>query len=218
MAFSGIIPQQQYELIRDRIGVILFSEFANQYNLSGGTTPNPKFYCERIIQFDHTEAPAVNVTLQRGDYTNRDRHQVDGTYMFTIDVYTAAHATSNQRGDYRGAVEMHRILGMIRAIFESPEYRELQFQRPSICHTEIKAISVPEPPNNNESVFEANGRIEFEVRVPETLELQEGLPLMLSNTTVRLYNTDEGYLWGAESQPPPNKFVDEIELKYFIAE
>jgi hypothetical protein len=76
MALNGVIAPQKYELIRDRIGAILFAEFANQFTLSGGTTPNPAFYCERIIQFDHTEAPAVNVTLQRADYDNRDRHQV----------------------------------------------------------------------------------------------------------------------------------------------
>lgn len=218
MALNGVIAPQKYELIRDRIGAILFAEFANQYTLSSGTTPNPTFYCERIVQFDHTEAPSVNVTLQRADYDNRDRHQVNGIYLFTIDVYTAAHATNNVRGDYRGAVEMHRILGMIRAIFESPEYRELLYGFGNLCRTAIKSISIPDAPNNNESVFEATGRIEYEVTVHETVELQEGVPLELATTIVRLYNTDKGYLWGAESAPPPNRFIDEIAINYFIAE
>lgn len=218
MALNGVIPQQKYELIRDRIGAILFAEFANQYTLSSGTTPNPAFYCERIIQFDHTEAPAVNVTLQRADYQNMDRHQVDGVYLFTIDVYTAAHATNSVRGDYRGAVEMHRILGMIRAILQSPDYKELLYGFGVLSSTNIKSISIPDAPNNIESVFEATGRIEYEVRVPETVELQEGVPLELATTIVKLYNTDKGYLWGAESAPPPNRFIDEIAINYFIAE
>jgi hypothetical protein len=218
MPISGVIPQQAFEQIRDRIGLILATEFASQFALSSGTTPNPTVYTERFIQFDLTEAPAVNVSLQRGDYSLKDPTQVDGTYVFNIEAYATAKATGTVRGDYTSTKSWQRILGMVRAILENPLYSNLGFSTPYLAHTEVGSIQALQPANNNDAVFEAQGMLQFTVRVPEDTILETANDLLFSGTIVRLYNTDIGYYWGDGSAQLATRFVEELTADYFILE
>ncbi len=218
MPISGVIPQQAFEQIRDRIGLILATEFASQYALSGGATPNPTVYTERFIQFDLTEAPALNIRLIRGDYALKDPTQTDGTYVFNIEAYTTSKTTGSVRGDFKSTASWQRILGMARSILENPLYSNLGFTTPYLENTNVGSIEALQPANNNDAVFEAQGMITFTVRVPEDTELQTSNDLLFSGTIVRLYDTDIGYYWGDGSAQLQTRFVEELSADFFILE
>ena len=61
---SGIIPPQQFEIIRNKIGLILFEEIGNQFVLTADEKINAKIFVERFIPFDKTDFPCINVLLK----------------------------------------------------------------------------------------------------------------------------------------------------------
>ena len=57
----NIIPVQNFELIRDRIALILATEVNNQFVLSGNEDINCDVWLERSTPFDKIENPTINV-------------------------------------------------------------------------------------------------------------------------------------------------------------
>ena len=90
------IPPRAFEIIRDRIARILADEIPSQATLK--SDPDlaliNEIFVERFVPFDHTEVPAVNVSLSNGDYDNFTQIDQTGTYIFNVDVY----ANSNTIG------------------------------------------------------------------------------------------------------------------------
>jgi hypothetical protein len=210
MALLGsIIPQQQFEIIRERIGAILADELSNQSTLSGGTYANLAVYIERFIPFDKTEFPAINVALNRGDYDNKDVTATDGTYTFYIDVYASAKSSEDYGGDYAAMAGLQQLLGMCRAILENPVYRTLGFAPPSISRVTVRSIQVGDP-NNHDATSSVMARVELGVRVAEAVELIDTIVFKENYTTVKLGLTDKGYLWAAV--PRDVLFVDDNDF------
>lgn len=58
---NTIIPVQNFELIRDRIALILATEINNQFVLSGNEDINCYVWLERSTPFDKIENPIINV-------------------------------------------------------------------------------------------------------------------------------------------------------------
>lgn len=193
---NGIIPQQNFELVRDRIAAILADEFANQFTL----TSNPDFdfdvWVERIIPFDKEELPAINVSLATGVYANQTVKQTEGTYTYFIDCFTKAKTTEDDDGDVVATTKLHRIMGMCRAILENPGYKTLGFTAPYLSNRRIERIDIADP-GKQDAINIRMGRLAFSVRVIETTELIEASLLASSFTTVQLHSTEKGYFYAA---------------------
>lgn len=192
---TQIIPQQNFELIRDRIGVILKDEITEQVNLSGNQDINAAVFSEKFTPFDKTDFPCINVLLSRGSYDPITPQSDTGDYTFFIDAYTSAKSTNLVGGDAEASFRLQRILGVCRSILRSPFYGTLLFPTPLIGHTSVSDIQIMEPNNNQDATSAIWGRLVFRVKCTETTELQTALELDSFKTQVKLNLTDKGYLY-----------------------
>lgn len=198
---DGIIPEQKYELIRDRIAQILAAELGNQGDLH---SPQEQFvkevYLERFTSFDISDFPYINVSLANMEYDNKDQRQADGLNKFYIVAYTAQKTEGSTSGDTRATIKLHRLLGLCRSILSNPIHRTLGFTAAevNIKTTYVSSITIPKVDENGDMVNAIMGFIEFFVKAPEDVVLKEGVVVGESYTTVKLYNTEKGYYYKYE--------------------
>ena len=139
---SLIDKQDNNEIIRDKIAVILATEEANQRALAtaGGKDPNNwKFdiYIERSNPWallthsedgDQSDTPLVNVLFDNDVFDNRnstqtERQRVKGTFF--IDCYAHKAKTKNIAGDEATSKESDRIARLVRNIIMAAPYYQL---------------------------------------------------------------------------------------------
>jgi hypothetical protein len=191
------IPPQAFELIRDRIGEILTTEINKQYTLTYDEELDiDAVWVERFIPFDKEEMPAINVTLISGNLSGHTQRNTDGQYTYAIDVYTKAKSRDDDPGDALATRRLHRLIGICRAILESPYYPTLAFTPPFIANRHCESISIAEP-GRQDAVSAIMGRLTFVVRVPESMELKTPTSIAFSNTSVKINTTDKGYFYAA---------------------
>lgn len=188
---KGKIPLQNFEVIRDRIGEILAQEFAHQHDTYAGI--NPTIWIERATPFDDTELPAINICLDQGDYDRKTIRKVDGQYVYNIDCYASAATSATVRADKLASIDLHRLIGMSRAILEHPGYSTLDYAPPFNCSVAISGFKIGGTSNNQDAGSTQVGRITYSVSVPESIELQKAITLTTSTTIVNLALTDKGY-------------------------
>ncbi len=196
---DSIIPPQSFEVIRDRIGRIVAEELDNQFQISYNPDFKVKNWIERFLQFDKTELPSVNVMFSEGSYGGQTTIQSDGTYKFYIDCYVNAKSNKdNGPGDIRAMGKLHRLLGMCRAIIDDPRNKTLQFGvRPGfIMNRHVESIQIENPrQKEHDADSSVMGRLTVVVKAPEITSY--ALPKNLASffTTIKLADTDRGYLW-----------------------
>jgi len=204
---TALIPQQNFEKVRDRIGLILSEELLNQLDLGmtelqgmGGV------WVGRVSPFQESELPAVNVTLDNTAFESQSAISVTGQNQYYIDVYTKAKGEDGGDGDKLADRALDRIVGAICAILRFPDYRTLNFIAPSIGGTKVtrfsKGLSNPDDASSSKAM-----RIEFMVQCPETTELNTSVDIASHYTTVKLAETEKGYLW-----------IWELDISYLITE
>lgn len=191
----SIIPPQAFEIIRDRIGSILADELLNQSVLDAN---NPEIkatvWVERFVPFSHTEMPACNVMLSRGQLDGHSAIRTDGTYTYFIDFYTKAVTTAALQGDTVAIFRLHKLIGMARAILENPRYKTLGFVPPFIMFRRAGEITIADP-GQQDAISSVMGRLVFNVKVTENTELIAPAIIAGYNTSVKLHETDLGYFY-----------------------
>lgn len=203
---TGIIQQQSFEIVRDQIGFILALELANQFVLN----PDPaldvsEVWVERVLQWDKTELPAVNVMLADGTYGGQTVLQQDGTYRYYIEGYVnaktqrATYTEGEQPGDQKAMIDLHRLLGVCRSIIEDAKYKTLGFDTPPgfVMNRHIESIQIGQPnQKEHDALSSAMGRLILSVKVPEyPAGYVIPIPISRMDTTVRMEQTDKGYKW-----------------------
>lgn len=204
---TALIPQQNYELVRDRIALILSEELLNQFDLGMNELEGMEgVWVGRVSPFQESELPAVNVTLDNTAFENQNAISVTGQNQYYIDVYARAKNTDDADADKLADRALDRIVGAICSILRFPDYRTLNFTAPSIGGTAVtrfsKGISNPDDASSSKAA-----RIEFMVRCPETTELNTAVDIASHYTTVKLAETEKGYLW-----------IWELGLAYLLTE
>lgn len=192
---NGIIPQQNFELIRDRIPIILTDELTNQATLTGDSNLNASVFSERIVPVDTANMPAVNVMFSNGSSNFFVTNYNNYVYTYFIDIYTKAKSTDLARAGYLSTANCHQLLGVCRAILESPQYRTLLFPAPSLSHTSVTDIAISEPKNNTDTESVMMGRLTFSVEVCEGVQLLDAGLIGGMDTIVKMNETDEGYIY-----------------------
>lgn len=193
---NGIIEQQNFELVRDKIGEILKIELQNQFSLNPTLKVlDSKVFVERFIKFDKSELPAINVFFNSGNYSNQTALKQDGTYQYNIDMFTSAKSTDLKRGDSLSLVNLQRLAGVVRSILQSSFYIRLGFAAPSISHRSVKSIQISEPQQNMDGSNMMYGRLILEVIFEETAINFVPINLACNDTTIKLFETEKGYEW-----------------------
>jgi hypothetical protein len=202
-----IIPPRDYEIIRDRIGLILKTEIFRQSAINYDDSIDADVYVQRSKPISPEECPLVNVMIDDGQFSNHDPISMDGLYNFFIDIVTTAKGTDEQRGDSRSAYISHRIAGICQGILRSPEWADLGFGTNGsliISRTTLNSFSsgvVEQGEATNLTVT----RIIFSVLSSEQEPEQTGVELNQSFSQFYLGETQNGmcFLYGDGFNPPP---------------
>lgn len=188
------IPQQNFEIVRDRIALILADEISNQSAILPATPDlNPTVWTERFVPFSHVEFPAVNVIFSSGNFVDQYTTHDLAVHKYYIDVYAKSPTIGSDGGDKLASIKLHRMLGICRAILENPQYRTLAFAPPSLQHTKVVDISIEQPQNNQDAESVVMGRLTFDVHVPEKMQLLTANNISGWETSVELNESLKGY-------------------------
>jgi hypothetical protein len=202
---NGIIPSQSFELVRDQIGAILFTEFDKQAELTYNPDLEVEVWVERFVPFDRKELPAINVMLATGNYDGDTVAQSDGTYTYLIDFHARAKTNNDGKGDNLALLKLQKMIGIARAIIMNPKYRTLGFAAPFVMSRRVTGFEIANPDSANaDSVVW--GRMKVVVQVPETTELIDASLIEGFDTTVELEYSEKGY--GGENSPVADRTWD----------
>lgn len=156
-------------------------------------------FVERTKPYNHTELPAVNVSLDAGSYSNKDqRGGSTGTYNFNVDVYTCSKTTDDETGDVLSAIKCQRLMGLCRAIIEDPQYKTLGFVAPFIMSVFVSEIKLAQP-EKDDAMNAMMGRVVVQVMVKEAPVLIVPPLIAGYDTTIKIDNTSEGYFIQGEN-------------------
>lgn len=193
-----------FELIRDRIGLILAEELPNQAIIKDDNELNiQKIWVERFVPFSHTECPAINVSLSDGNYDDKSRLNQHGKYQFFIDIIDKAKTTDENLGGQLASVKVQKITNVCRGILAHHSYNTLAFAKPFVENTKVESIKIGNPGNDKESVNMVMARITFTVGAPENFAPTVPSDIDGYSTKSVLELTDKGYLYGTDSFDPP---------------
>jgi len=203
----GIIPQQNFETIRNQIAFVLAQELASQYARNNTIPQVQKVEIERFIPInEETESPLVNVSCDMGSYDNGNMVKWDGTYMFNIDAYTTANSTADDAGDKLAMVSLGRLVGLIRAILCNPIYKTLGLDAGTIADAKVERFFITDKSTVKDALSGVVGRVQYSLRCVETIDtvnIITGVPLQDSTVTVTL-NEDKtiGYFYDLVTTAP----------------
>lgn len=193
------IPDQAFELVRDRIAEILLVELAAQATLQSDVQVKAllndvKVFSERFHPLNESEFFGVEIFLFTGDYDNKSAGSARGTYTFYLDCFGRAASTNRDEGDVRSSLKLQKLIGIIRAILESPNWNTLGFTPPNqvIGRTEVKSIKRTEEKNTEDSGNIMFYRIIFDVIATEDTDANVGVPLAQASTIVTIEETTLG--------------------------
>lgn len=191
---ATIIQAQNFEIIRDRIGAVLYTEIKNQLQLSNNDVLQCDVFVERNTPVDKVEVPTIIISLASGNYDSKNQSSVRGTYEFFVDVYTSAISNNASDGAVRAAFSLHRILGICRYILEHPAYKTLDFANPLISHTSVKSLNIRQL-MGNDALNTAMGRLTFTVVANEENGFQCTCNLTDYYSSVKIDLSNQGFVY-----------------------
>jgi hypothetical protein len=196
---TSLIPERNPEKIRDRIALILGTEFANQIQLSVYSPMVTKVWIERFIPIDsETETPTINVSIHKIEYDNRTQRRCDANIIFNIDIYTSSPTSgAGGSGDQRAMLLMNKIAGMVWAILSNPVYSTLLFE-PNILSAipSVERFFVADKNTVPDALHDVVGRIQYAVKCIEMPDIQiAGTPIARATTSITLSESNQGFYY-----------------------
>ena len=193
----NVIEKQNFEIIRDRIGAILYTEIKNQLQLTNNDILKCDIFVERNTPVDKIEVPTIIVSLASINFDNKNQTTVRGTTDYYIDVYTSAISGSTADGGQRASLNLHRIAGICRYILEHPAYKTLDFTPGMISNVAVKSLNIRSL-QGNDAMNTAMGRLVLSVAATETNGHQCACDLSDYYTNVKIDTSNQGYVYITE--------------------
>lgn len=203
-----IIGESNTEKTRSQIAAILADELSHQKALiEAEVTPTPemlltlasipeKVYEERFIRPSEGEFPVLNVILVNNPINElTGLEQQTDMCQFAIENYSKAKSKETEDGDHEASLKLQRCLMLCRHILMSPHYLTLGFDPGFIGGRTVSNLQISQPNDGIDNGYLINGQLTVNVKIKETQNRLEGVPLLESGTTHRLYDTDKGYFY-----------------------
>ena len=188
---THLVERSRAEILLDQIASILADELPSQATLAGDTSLHvDKVWCSRLVRFDKTELPTVNVSILTGDYSSKTTRTQDVTYIYALDVFSRGDT------DTASSARKNRIAGIIRGILDNPIYKTLDLPAPVVRTTIVRRMTHQDPVDESNLENVTMCRLEFEVQTWEDTKAVDAIELNCSGTVVKLFDTDKGYYWG----------------------
>jgi hypothetical protein len=192
------IPPQAYELILPRIADILIDEFEYQVLSHYNADIDSNFFIERDTPIHADEFPAINISLARGNYDNKNAPSADGTYLYHIDVHTRSKDSADADGDKLGNIQLQKILGLCRYILENQAYKTLGFAAPFIGRVRCVNFDIAAP-GNQDANNTAMGRLVIEVVANEVSKMGDVRLMAGYDTQVKMGASGSGYAYSGNN-------------------
>lgn len=196
-----LIPQQNFEIVRDAIGFILTQEINSQKQ-----KPNSRYFedvnvfLERTTPIDNSEEVVINIVLASSNFDNKTQKDSQGKTFFNIDVYSSAAASTEQSGSLNSALKLHKYIGLIRYILQHTDYKTLFLPLGIIGGTLIENYNIMENNIKEDSNFFKMGTISFSVRIQESQSMSQPLNLQEIFNEMKIEETDKGYVYEFKKQ------------------
>ncbi|MES2287264.1 MAG: hypothetical protein V4547_16350 [Bacteroidota bacterium] len=189
-----------FEIVRDRIGEILFLELTKQKELFPANVPEKlNIFSEAIVPQEITEQVFINVLLDSEGYPSENPKSANAKTTFFVDIYTTGSETPETSGDTVSSNRLHRYIRFCRYILRSGKYSTLGFANNIIGGKSVEGFEVLMPAQKEDSAFTRFARLTFSVRLTENEQLWQGIALAGNDTGVKLQQTDDGYKYVFEN-------------------
>jgi len=205
------IPEQSFERLRTRIFEIIADELYQQAAIAYDDDLSVNTYVERFIPISHTEMPAVNISYDNTKYGTNTTDAAQGLHSFSIDVYTSAKSTDQNRGDQLARTKLHKLLGVIRAILMDTRYVTLGFTKPSIAGRNVDEIKIADP-ISLDGVVTAMGRLVLSVREIDSVSLLSARVMDGYQTQVLIGVSDQGYVFSGSGSANPGAVCSPVSF------
>jgi len=187
-----VIPDRDFEVIRDRVGLILAAELLNQAAITYNDLFLAPVYVQRSKPVMPDECPLINVSIDTGSYSNNTVIDSSGQYQIYIDVFTIGSSDEASRGDTVASFDCQKLAGKAMGVISNPVYTTLNFPRPFIENSEITGFengTIERGESTNLSMV----RITLSVKSGQAEIGQQGVVLADAITTVKISLTANGY-------------------------
>jgi hypothetical protein len=201
------IAQANFEIVRDQIGAIIKVELDKQAAL-WGTQPQAgppavpgipnndltaEVFIERLTPVDRSEGNVINVVVNSMDLDNQNQFTQRNSVVFAIDVFTNALETEAVDGCYLSGAKLHRLIGLIRSILQSPIYVKLGFQSGIVESRSVYKVLFSEKDDNHDTINSRMARIFLKVAIHEKTTGITPIEAGSYSTIVKLELTEKGY-------------------------
>lgn len=191
-----LIPEQGFEKVRDRIGEIITTEFANQLSLLHPTnTPPHKVFVERFAKIDSSDGIVINVGFNDGQLDKEDVISSNWIYTYSIDLYLGKKSSPIARGDSQSLISLERGLGIIRSILRDSRYKRLGFLPPFVLRRSVGRIQVATPDKFKDTLSTTMGRVTISVLVTENEGVSTAENIAEWITQVKLSDSEQGFVF-----------------------
>jgi len=189
---TEIVPIQNFEIVKNNVEVILFTELNNQKNIQCKNI-DIEVFTERQEPYSNGEDVVVNVSLNNVAYSEIDTRNTNGNLSFNIDVYASGFTTLDVDGNKISRSKLELVTGWIRYILSSTKYNTLGFPKGIVGGSNVDTIQFDDNYGNQEANYIRMARIQFSVRVAENQELWNGIELLGNDTIVVLNDSSKGH-------------------------
>ncbi len=197
MAIDEVIPEQGFELIRDAIASILITELASQAILQPDAhlieiLQNTTVWKERLGNIGAEETFIVLPILFSATYDNQSIQDAEGSNTFFLDCYGRGKQNDSTPEEQVAAIDLQRLIGIIRNIFEHPLYIRLGFEPGFVTSSHITSIQRTQIEKQEDGANMTMYRITMLVKASEVTSGIPGIPLDQSYTSVLINDTNKG--------------------------
>lgn len=189
------ISQQNFELIRDRIALIIKEELDNQ--ASAGRQNNSELtgsvFIERYTPANEGEGTVICVNTDSCEYADQTPISQSNETRFFVDITSDKKASPTADGYELSGKKNARIAGLIRAILQNPVYDRLQFSNGIIERRSVKNIRFARVNDEQDAYYTRMSRVEVLVKMNEPVTgITPGIPEGY-DTNIKIESTNEGF-------------------------
>jgi len=196
----NIIPLSNFEIVRDQLGLVLFTELNKQIELE--SIPCTDVFVEKSTPADSADKPTVNIILDSSNFmsgnhanaqNNMTQRSAQSYTTFFIDITTSGVATASLTAGQVSIFLLHRIAGMCMHILRASFYRTLGLPQGTIGGAYVDMLATADPHQKEDTDGTRFARISYGIRILENAPAWQGVPLLENNSSVKLELTEKGY-------------------------
>lgn len=189
------LDNRKWSIVRDQLAAILKDELSNQAIMTYEDWKDCDVYVERFRPVVESELKDTSVIIVSIEQITPDRQTIvdsSTSLRANVVIYTAMPSTQNTQGDTNSSERNQIIAGLCQAILDHPLYVRLGFAAPFIEHREVNEVKFGRA-DRMDSTNISVAMLTVDVKFGQGEPTENGVPLVLSSTIMKVDNGDLGY-------------------------